>query len=109
MRIELETDGESLRVKKDGKTWLDVCVLDSCGVKSVKPRSFQVGDFVECVRSYESSIFKGECGKVLQLDGSNLDVGVEFPTYNAHRHDLGGKTRWGHGHYLPNDYVKLIQ
>lgn len=69
--------------------------------------SFNIGDRVRCVRSYQDGVYPGECGMVVAVKQDYLYV--RWDSFLETRHNCGGRCERGYGWNLPSSHVVFAE
>lgn len=68
---------------------------------------FCIGDHVVCVKKY-GMIKAGEVGRLVHIFNCYPEYGVEWEIAGARRHNCCGNALNGHGFYMPEDSIKIL-
>lgn len=68
---------------------------------------FNIGDRVRTTNDYGTALRKGETGTVIGYDIWN-DPMVHWDEFNEERHKYDGEVPDGHGWYILNGWIELI-
>lgn len=69
--------------------------------------SFNIGDRVRCVRSYQAGVYPGECGMVVAVKQNYLYV--RWDSFLETRHSCNGRCERDHGWNLPISHVVFAE
>lgn len=97
---------------KDEKDWLEACLKANKFVpkKSIpmKEEKFKVGDYVECIRSYDN-ITAGMKGKIVRImEGSYIPIGVNWEGLKDGHNCSGNIPGSTSGYYVGKEHIKVI-